>query len=314
VTRQLGYDLDNFRAALGWVLESREAELGLRLAGALRDFWRLGGHLREGERWLEDVLALPGAAGATLPRARALTAAADVSGWTGEREAYLRLAEEAVAIYRELGDAAGIPDALGELGAAQLGAGQTEAARATLKEARELNIARGNRQKAGEDTLALGMVALVEGKPDEARQLLELALRTFRDLRDMYWISFAERIAGQAERIAGNFEAAEARYRASLLTSQENELLFVTATVLYGYADVALARGQHQRAVRLAGASDALRERLGDLRSFEAELFGDVRTAARSFLDEAAAERLYQEGRAMELEDAVAYALKQPGA
>jgi predicted ATPase/class 3 adenylate cyclase len=310
-TRRLGYDLDNFRSALSWVLESGEAELGLRLGAALRDFWRLGGHLREGRRWLEDVLALPGASGTTLLRARALTAAADLCSWIGEADAYLRLAEEAVSSYRDLADPRGIADALAELGVAQMFVGRLDAARATLMEARELNLGLGNRQKAAQCAHALGYVALLEGRPQEAREFFEGALATFEDLRDPYWSAFTERMVGQVNRIEGNLEAAEALYRSSLSSSRQNNQLLVTASVLYAYADLALARGQHARAIRLAGASDALRDRLGELQSFDAEFLGDVPAASRSFVDEATAERLYRDGRAMELDEAVTYALQQ---
>jgi predicted ATPase/class 3 adenylate cyclase len=311
-TRQLGYDLDNFRSALRWVLDSGQADVGLQLGAALRNFWRLGGHLREGVRWLEDVLALPGAAGTTLLRARALTAAADLSSWIGEADAYLRFAEEAVSTYRDLADPRGIADALAELGVAQMFGARLDAARATLREARELNLGLGNRQKAGECAHALGYVALLEGRTQEAREFFGEALATFEDLRDPYWSAFTERMVGQVDRIEGNLEAAEALYRTSLSASRQNDQLLVTASVLYAHADLALARGQHERALRLAGASDALRDRLGELRSFDADFLGDVRSAARSFVDEATAERLYQDGRAMELDEAVAYGLQKP--
>lgn len=309
-TRQLGDDLDNFRSALSWVLDSGEAELGLRLGAALRAFWRLGGHLREGERWLKEVLSLPGAAGTTLLRARALTAAADLSSRIGEANAYLRFAEEAVSTYRDLADPPGIADALAELGVAQMYVGQLDAARATLSEARELNIGLRNRQKAGECAHALGFVALLESQPQQARGFFEEALATFED--DPYWTAFTERMVGQVDRIEGNFEGAETRYRTSLSASRQNDQLLVTASVLYAYADLALARGEHQRAIRLAGASDALRNRLGDLRSFDADFLGDIRAGARFFIDEATAGRLYEDGQAMELDEAIAYALQQP--
>ncbi len=44
-----------------------------------------------------------------------------------------------------------------------------------------------------------------------------------------------------------------------------------------------------------------------------AVVVGDVRGAASSFLNEPAAERLYHEGRGMEVQDAVAYALEAEG-
>jgi predicted ATPase/class 3 adenylate cyclase len=312
--RRIELDHDNFRSALSWVLESGEADLGLRLGAALREFWVLAGHLREGLRWLNELLAHRRAAGKSLVRARALTAAADLSSWTGQSEDSLRFAEEAVSIYRSLGDPHGISDALLEFGAAQMFAGDLDAARPTLDEARELNIGLGNRQKAGECAFALGLLAIFEDRPNHARELLEDALATFKELGDPYWIAFTERMVGHVDRTEGKNEDAENRFRASLSASRQHNLSYVMASGLYAFADLAQASGQHDRALRLAGASDAFRERLEEVRSFEKELVGDVRAAANSFMDDATAEGLYQEGRAMELEDAVAYALHRAGA
>jgi predicted ATPase len=51
---------DNMRAALSWVLEHKEAELALRLGGALSWFWSMRGYHSEGRRWLEEALAIEG--------------------------------------------------------------------------------------------------------------------------------------------------------------------------------------------------------------------------------------------------------------
>jgi len=48
---------DNLRAALAWALESKQIELGLRLASALTLFWEIRGYVREGVSWLERLLS-----------------------------------------------------------------------------------------------------------------------------------------------------------------------------------------------------------------------------------------------------------------
>jgi len=308
--RRLEPDDDNFRSALAWVLETRDAELGLRLGAALRYFWRLGGHVAEGLRWLDALIAQPGAADRNALRARAMTAAADLSGWTGEAQAYLHRAEEAVAIYRELNDAQGIPDALEELGAAQMNTGQLDSARANLEEARERNLTIGNRQRAAECTLLLGMVAAFQRQVGEARARWEGALATFTDLQDPYFMAFAERLLGGVDRAEGNLEAAESRFRTSLTAARQHDLPVVIASALYAIADLALARGQPERALRLVGACEAMRDEIGEAPSGEMALVGDVRGAASAMMDAAAAESLYQQGRAMAVDEAVAYALE----
>jgi hypothetical protein len=76
-------------------------------------------------------------------------------------------------------------------------------------------------------------------------------------------------------------------------------------------AAVAQVRGDPERAVRLVGASEAIREQIGDAPAPEMALMGDVRGAASEDLEADVADRLYAEGRAMELGEAVAYALER---
>ncbi len=308
-TRRLERDHDNVRSAFAWAVQSGDAETGLELGAALRDFWRLSGHVKEGLRWLAELLELPGTAARTPLRARALTAAADLSGWIGDA-ANLSYAAEAVELYRELGDPRGIPDALEELGAAQLGVGDLAAARASLEEARHLHIGFGNQHKAGETTMALGVAALTEQRLDQAREHFEGALATFRDLGDPYWVAFAERLLGSVEVLGGNYEAGEERIRVSLTIAQQHNLPVMIASDLYSLAYLALVRGQYERAVRLMGATEALRQVVGEAPPGEVAIMGDVLGKASTFLDEVTAKRVHAEGRAMDLEEAVEYALR----
>ena len=81
---RLDEEHDNMRAALSWTLQSEEAEPGLRLAGALWQFWDMRGYYGEGRRWLEEALAKDGRA--SVARAKALEGVgwlADVQGDIG---------------------------------------------------------------------------------------------------------------------------------------------------------------------------------------------------------------------------------------
>jgi hypothetical protein len=82
---------------------------------------------------------------------------------------------------------------------------------------------------------------------------------------------------------------------------------------LEGMAGVALLGGEAGRAARLFGAAEALRETIGavvgpsDRREYDRMV-----TAARTALGEEALTARWTEGRAMTLEQAVAYALDEP--
>jgi tetratricopeptide (TPR) repeat protein len=274
-TRQLERDHDNFRSALGWVVQTGEAELGLRLVAALHDFWRLGSHVQEGVRWIGELLALPGAAG-TLLRARALTAAGDLYAWIDDPEAYLRIAEEALAIYRDLGVADSYPEAIAQMGWAQLQVGRPDVARPRLEEARALHLRLGERFQAASCTMGLGVMAVLDHDPTRARPLFEDAQKTFKDLHNTYYVALVEVMASDVDRLEGRFDAVEQRLRTGLAAFRQVDSLMGIAWTLYVFANLAVLRGQHERAVRLVGASDALLERVGEMPSLVTANVGDV--------------------------------------
>jgi tetratricopeptide (TPR) repeat protein len=280
------------------------------LGAALDDYWPLSSQVREGVRWLTELLALPQAAERTLLRARALTAAGGLHAWISDPEAFLRFAEEALAISRELDHPRGVAETLASLGWAQLQIGNLELARDNLTEARKLHIGLGNRRQVADCTNGLGILALLEGRPDRARECHENALAMFQDLHEPYWVGLTEVMVAGVNRAQRNGEATGRRYRAALSAFRQIDNAMGTAWALYGLAELALHRGQPERALRLIAASDALRAGV-EMPALATVFLGDVGARARARLDEATAERLYQEGSALGLEEAVAYALKQ---
>src|SRR5215217_999328 len=84
------------RAALSWMLESEEAEPGLRLSGALWRFWWMRGHYSEGRRWLEEALAKDGRPSAA--RAKALEAVGWLADDQGDIDRAVAAAEEGLSL------------------------------------------------------------------------------------------------------------------------------------------------------------------------------------------------------------------------
>jgi predicted ATPase len=104
---------DNVRAALGWTLTSDgDPDHGLRIAAAMVRFWDVHGDLREGMRWLADLLTLRAVQPATLGWARALTARAYLTILSGDGASGIALLDETLPFWRALGDARGLAMAL----------------------------------------------------------------------------------------------------------------------------------------------------------------------------------------------------------
>ncbi len=160
--------------------------------------------------------------------------------------------------------------------------------------------------------MALGFLASLSSRPSESRGHLEDALATFTQLGDPFWSAFTERWVGWLDQREGEEASAEQRYRSSLKMARTYDIMLVLAMDLYAFADLALARGQFERALCLAGASQTLRDRIGEAPSLEKAAVGDVRAKALAFVDEATADSAYEKGREMDPDEAVAYALR-PG-
>jgi hypothetical protein len=110
----------------------------------------------------------------------------------------------------------------------------------------------------------------------------------------------------------GNFAAAEGFYRESLAITVEVRDPFASAIAIDGLAAVALDAGDRERAARLAGAAEALYERLGVRPDTWEQSLRDRTVAALSTtLDRATLEREWARGRAMTLHEAAAAALSE---
>ena len=131
---------DNLRVALSWSLEQgsdeeveHRKEVAFRFGGALYRFWWSHAHLSEGLTFLERALVASEGV-ATASRAKALAVAAGLATTQEDRQRGEALAEEALVLYRGLGDRAGIADALESLGRFAFDKGEYVRARLLLEE------------------------------------------------------------------------------------------------------------------------------------------------------------------------------------
>ncbi|MDR3079447.1 MAG: helix-turn-helix domain-containing protein, partial [Streptomyces sp.] len=101
---RIDVELDNLRAVLRWALETAQPEPGLHLLTALTWYWVHHGQLREGQRWLETLLAVEATPLPERLRATALRMAGWISFYRGDLAASTDQLQQALALARASGD------------------------------------------------------------------------------------------------------------------------------------------------------------------------------------------------------------------
>ncbi|HLK55111.1 MAG TPA: tetratricopeptide repeat protein, partial [Chthonomonadaceae bacterium] len=159
----------------------------------------------------------------------------------------------------------------------------------------------------------LGSVANIQCDSEVARTLLQESLALYRDMGHSFLIHVLGAL-GHVEREIGDYAQATTLYQESLRLRREQGDRVTTTCSLEDFAGLAGRQGQLERAVRLLGAAEALCASLGrTLPVGLAAEYGRTVEAAHSALSEEAFAAIWEEGRAMTLEQAVAYALMEAG-
>ena len=258
---------DNLRAALDWChLNDRSAEAGLRLAAACGRFWRLHGYLSEGRKNLSEALSKPGAKPRTKTRARALTLIANHAYLQSDYPAMRPLAEEALSIWRELGDegkagAAYTLDLMGELATEE---GDYERAPLFFQEALELYEEISNVRGIGQIHMQYGWAAMRTGDYERAQHHLEEFLRLAQQVEDQSGLAFAFSGLGEVAVRQGKLEHANSLLEQGLALNRARGDKWGTGTQLGSLGWVALRQHDFKQMRIYLDESLSIRMEIGD--------------------------------------------------
>lgn len=301
--RRLDLERDNLRTALASALAD-DPQLALRLTVALWRFWLMRGYLAEGSRWL--AASLTAAPEHTADRARALLAACLVGMRRGVPGRLREFGAESVAIFGELGDHAGMFDAVEVLaGYSAIVSGPADI-EALLGEHETLHV--DDLPAARPPTWAAhtrAVAAWFHCEYPQARQQFELALKRAGELiaeqRPALWpLSYAlfsvesevgyplllqedtaivgRCVGGEAavayilgnlavvDRVQGAFDRAGELLEESLARFQALADVQGEAFALNALGNLARSSGDFERGRELLGRSLALRQEVGDRR------------------------------------------------
>jgi predicted ATPase/class 3 adenylate cyclase len=312
--KRLEREHDNLRAALRWSLGNDEgAEAALRMVGALAQFWLISSHLCEGLDWVTRTLER-GLSASPEMRARAMLA-----GWNCayhcDRVLAGLLAAEALQLAREAGDRWQSAWALFAVALEAIDRGELETAHAHAEEGMGMAHAEGDYWLIGRHQVALGLIACMYSDYAAARACFHDSLEISRELGDEWHVGMALACLAPATRREG--ECAEAR-----VLHQEGIPLFErlgdrrgVGWHLVGMAGVEAEQGRAERAARLLGAAAAALEAVrSSLPPFLQQEQNYTRAQTAATLGEGAFAAAWAAGRALPLEEAIRYAMEEPGA
>jgi predicted ATPase/DNA-binding SARP family transcriptional activator len=295
-------DHDNYRAALAHARTVGDAERELRLANALRYFWRVRGYVEEGRRRLEEAVGLSAKVEPAL-RARTLGETAVMAFSGGDFGRSHELWSEALPTLEQVGEPREIARALGELGACS-------AAQGDLRAAVPLYEASLARLEETDDVHGIGVMlanlaAAYEGlgETQQARDASLEALRLQERIGDEDGIAISNLNMASLEASVGNLDAACRHLGASLEAAQQ---LGYREGALYALgiaAQIALERGEIVKAGLLSGAFEEQFHALGTPQTEEAERVRRVRERVAAHVD---LDALLERGRRLTFDEAVA--------
>lgn len=229
----------------------------------------------------------------------------------GDFESARSLYGESLAIQRELGGNWAIAMTLNNLGNIACALGDYPAGRGLLEESLVIRREMGDRLGIALSLMNLGGVAYYQGDETAARSLYEESLAIRRELGDRRGIAQSLMNLANIAIRQTDWDSARARQRESLPMLQELGDRSGIAASLEAAAAIAHADSAFVRAILLWGAAERLRQEMGapivpcDLPQHESRIASN----RAAFGDDAAFANLWEEGREMEVEQAIELAL-----
>jgi len=298
-------DSANFWAAVNWARDNVE-DAGLALAVELADSEfsdqaRMRALLMErlGRGSKRDAV-----------RARGLNIAARLASRQADHDAGRKLADESIALARELGDSELLANMLRGAGAVHHAAGQLDIARRMYDEALALLEKSADRRLAISIQNQIGLIANERGEFATALEILGECVAFSRSSGDRGALEQCLESLANAQLGIGDVAGAEASWMEALAICRDRDDPFGMIWSLGGLVLVAAARHEDERALRLAGVVGRLsREFSFTAWSSRVNQLTEGTAPIRKKLGPERSEQIVGEGMAMNTQAALDYAV-----
>lgn len=229
----------------------------------------------------------------------------------GDHARAAALGDESLTMSREAGDQWSVAHALLVLGLVAQAQGNNDRATSLLEEALTMFRTLSDKWGSAMTLMGLGLVVRARGDDQRASALFEQALGTFRELgdkgRSAFILSHLAIVAWKQQ----NHTRSAVLFEESLALQRDLRNKPGIATILMGLAVAAAGLGQSDRAAVLFGAAETLSESVGIplSPSIPAAYQSHIASLKARLLEDAAFAIAWAKGRAMTLEEAIAYGL-----
>jgi predicted ATPase/DNA-binding winged helix-turn-helix (wHTH) protein len=263
--QQLQAEVNNFRSALGFLLEEHsDVESGMRLAAAMPWMWYFGGQYAEGRRWLSIALAKATAADPRL-FAKALTGSARLAMYSGDPGQAIEQAQRSVELCRQTGDKRGLAFALFHLGLAlAMKSGHGDPGRQFIKESEDAFAAVADAWGVALATSYFAVVSTFDPQQDErSKQLLLKGRALFTALDDDWGMSTSLHYLRTIAMRQGEYIQARQYSDDAMRIARELGDGYRVARNLHGLAEIAMAEAQNAEAISHLKASISMSREQG---------------------------------------------------
>jgi len=230
--------------------------------------------------------------------------------FTGNAERAAAVLEEAVDLARNTGDPHSVARAIYNSAFVAIEQGDFDRACELFEEAAQIGRSEGAKLQEANCLAHLGYTCALAGDYERAAALLDGGVAVFNELGETTWTQVAFRYQGLLALLDGRIDEAESLLRTSLMEGREQAPQWEVAHWIEELAAVAAAKGEALRAAKFWGATDALFEKLGlaileENRQVRERFREEVQESSDSDLRAEA----WAQGHAMTLKQAVVYAL-----
>ena len=282
-----------------------------RCQSAMGELFRKQGSYDRASDWLDLAQAGFESLGDRAGLGQVLHSEGTLAAQHGQIDSARSLYERSLAIRRQLADKPQIANLMNNLGILARMQGDYERARLHQVEGLAIRREIGDRFGIASSLSNLGYMYMDQGDYAQARLIIEESLAIHREIGSKFYIAINLNNLGNVMRAQGDKAQARHLYYESLQLNRELGDGWAIAYLIEDIGCLEALSGRPERALKLAGAASALREKIGaPLPPNDQAKLDKALEAARQSLGEAGQVAAWAEGRGMTLDQALDYALQ----